>query len=250
VLDDEVQHYLRGLPHVCRVESLPQGLHNDPPDLSRQLRALIVRLEDDPNVRQIALVYGLCSRGTEGLAPRRCTLVIPRAHDCITILLGSRERYGEYVRQHPGTYWYSPGWNKHHVPPGQERYERLFKAYEEKYGRDNAEFLMETEQQWFRAYNRATYVHLSIANTPADVAYTRQCAEWLKWGYDEQEGSPDLLVALLAGRWDADRFLVVRPGEEIALVADERVVMAVPRGTRPAAPPVAIRAANTEPPHA
>lgn len=250
VLDDEVRHYRQALPHVCRIEMLPQGLHNDPPELNRQLKALLASLEADPAVQQVVLAYGICSRGTEGLSPQRCTLVIPRAHDCITILLGSKERYDRYVRRNPGTYWYSPGWNKHHVPPGQQRYDTLFRKYEEQYGRDNAEYLMETEQQWFKTYNRATYVHLSVAKTAQDVAYTRACATWLNWQYDEQEGDPDLLVSLLAGRWDEQRFCVVRPGQQVALVADDRVIEAVPCGAR-AVPPAErpVQVSNREPRH-
>lgn len=34
-------------------------------------------------------------------------LVIPRAHDCITLYLGSRQRYLEQFNARPGTYWYS-----------------------------------------------------------------------------------------------------------------------------------------------
>ncbi|MFV1980286.1 MAG: DUF1638 domain-containing protein [Rhodothermia bacterium] len=33
--------------------------------------------------------------------------VLPRAHDCITLLMGSRTRYLEYFKAHPGTYFRS-----------------------------------------------------------------------------------------------------------------------------------------------
>jgi len=36
--------------------------------------------------------------------------VVPRAHDCITLLLGSKERYAKLFGERPGTYWYSAGW--------------------------------------------------------------------------------------------------------------------------------------------
>ena len=34
----------------------------------------------------------------------------------------------------------------------------MYREYCEKYGEDNAKFLMETEQQWHANYDRATYV--------------------------------------------------------------------------------------------
>ena len=42
--------------------------------------------------------------------------------------------------------------------PGEERHARLRAQYAEKYGEDNAEYLMEMEQGWFKRYSNAAYV--------------------------------------------------------------------------------------------
>jgi hypothetical protein len=224
VLEDEIAHFAAGLDHIVHIEILEQGLHNEPDRLRRELQQAIERVEATTDAEAIVLGYGLCSRGTEGVLTRRCKLVIARAHDCITHLLGSKEGYACYVCQHPGTYWYSPGWNRHHIPPGQERYEKLRAEYAEKYGEDNAEFLMETEQNWFKSYDRATYVHLGVGVTEQDLEYTKRCAEWLHWNLDHQAGDPSLLQALLAGDWDEERFVVLEPGQTFRMTADERVI--------------------------
>jgi hypothetical protein len=227
VLEDEVAHFVKGLPQVVHVELMPQGLHNEPDKLREKLQIAVDKVEDQTNVDAIVLGYGLCSRGTEGVRTRRCRLVMARAHDCVTLLLGDRRRYAEYVREHPGTYWYSPGWNKHHIPPGRERYEKLYRNYIEKYGEDNAQFLMESEQHWFNTYDRATYVDLGGAGmTPADVAYTESCADWLKWNFDHQHGDPALLISLMAGDWDDERFVVLQPGQTFQMTADDGVIRA------------------------
>lgn len=245
VLELEVAHYLAKAGHASgghgsggdasggngsggsRVVTMEQGLHNDPPQLRAKLQEAVDEIEQDASVAAIVLGYGLCSRGIEGVRTRRCRLVVPRAHDCITILLGSKERYARYVAEHPGTYWYSPGWNKHHTPPGPERHAKLRAKYVEQFGEDNADYLMESEQHWFSTYDRATYVHLTVGATDADKGYTRDCADWLKWRYDEQAGDPQLLIDLLAGRWDDERFVVLEPGQTVAVTADERVIEAV-----------------------
>lgn len=224
VLDEEVLLFAAGLPHIVHIEMLPQGLHNEPDRLRHDLQAAIDKVERETNADAIALVYGLCSRGTEGVVSRRCRMAIARAQDCITLLLGDKQRYADYVREHPGTYWYSPGWNRHHTPPGKDRYETLLRQYREKYGDENAEYLMETEQHWFSTYDRATFVELTVGNSDPAIEYTRQCAEWLKWRFDYQRGDPMLLKDLLWGRWDHERFVVVQPGQGFHLVADERVV--------------------------
>ena len=38
------------------------------------------------------------------------SLVVPRAHDCITLFLGSKERYLDYFQTHPGVYFKTSGW--------------------------------------------------------------------------------------------------------------------------------------------
>lgn len=228
VLEDEVRHFARPFPDITHIEFLPQGLHNEPDRLRREVQGAVERIESGfPEVTGIALAYGLCSRGVEGVRPLRCRVALPRAHDCITLLLGSRERYGDYVARHPGTYWYSPGWNRCHVPPGPERHERLFREYAEKYGAEDAQFLMEQEQSWFRKYNRAAYVHLGAGFTEADVAFSKGCADWLGWGFDLQSGDPALVSALLGGEWDDTRFVVIGPGQTFRMTADERVVEVV-----------------------
>lgn len=228
VMEAEIEVLLAKADHVVSYRKLEQGLHNEPDRLREQLQIAVDQVEDETDAEAIALVYGLCSRGIEGVTTKRCKLVVARGHDCITLLLGSRARYQAYVDAHPGTYWYSPGWNKHHTPPGPERYAKLRQKYVEKYGEDNAQFLMESEQHWFSTYDRAVYVHLTVGVTEQDKQYTRDCADWLKWDYDEQEGDPALLRQLVYGPWDDQDFLVVAPGQTVTLSADERVLKAVP----------------------
>jgi len=224
VLEDEVRCFSRGMAHIVARHELPQGLHNTPTLLRERLQAAVDELEAQTPAEAIVLGYGLCSRGTEGVTARRARIVIPRAHDCITLLLGSKERYAEYVRQNPGTYWYSPGWNRHHVPPGEARHRLLYEQYRQKFSEDDAQYLMETEQAWFSSYDRATFVDLGAVDPEADVAYTQQCAAWLKWKFDRQHGDPKLFIDLLSGPWDAGRFVVMAPGETFKMTADERVI--------------------------
>ncbi len=226
VLEDEIRHFAAASPIVTHIHVLEQGLHNDPPALRRQLQEAVDHVERATDADAIALGYGLCSRGIEGVAARRCRLVITRAHDCITLLLGSRDRYARYVAAHPGTYWYSPGWNRHHTPPGPDRYHKLREKYEQQYGPDNAQYLIEVESQWMTSYSRATYVHLTVGATEADRQYTRDCAAWLGWSYDQVDGDPQLLVNLLGGRWDERDFLVLDPGQTLRMTADDRVIEA------------------------
>lgn len=93
---------------------------------------------------------------------REVRLVIAKGHDCITHFLGSKQRYKEYFNSNPGTYWYTPGWIENHLPPSKDRYEANYNSYLEKYGEDNAQYLMEMEQSWFKEYKTAVYIDLGV----------------------------------------------------------------------------------------
>lgn len=228
VLEDEIGTFARGQRHIVRLDKLPQGLHNEPDQLRVKVQRLIERIErESPEVQTIVIGYGLCSRGTEGIIARRATLVLPRAHDCITLLLGDRNRYTAYVEKHPGTYWYSPGWIRHHLAPGKRRFDTLRAEYAKKYGDENADYLMEQEQHWFSTYDRATFVDLSVCPTAGDERFTQECAEWLGWDYDRQHGDPTLLRDLITGNWDDERFLIVPPGKTVRFTAEEGVIAVV-----------------------
>ena len=225
VLELEIEHFAAGDPYIVRLERLKQGLHNEPAKLQIQVQESVDAVERETDAEAIVLGYGLCSRGTEKIRCQRCLLVVPRAHDCITLLLGDKQRYADYVAKHPGTYWYSTGWIKHHLPPGPDRAEAMYREYCEKYGEDNAQFLIESERHWHDNYQRAAYIDVGgIGRTEEDIAYTRKCADWLGWEFDQQAGDPGLIRELVQGPWSPERFLVVPPGKTLRMSGDERVI--------------------------
>lgn len=226
VLWRELCYYAALTPRVFQFNFLKQGLHNEPEKLKSSLQQAIDEAGDE--YKAILVGYGLCSNGVVGIRARGTRLVVMRGHDCITFLLGSKERYREYFDSHPGTYWYTPGWIDTSLQPGKERYEHILKHYTETYGEENAKYLMESSENWMQSYNNAAYVDLGIGGFDSYKEYTRRCAEWLGWKTDFLEGEPKLMVDFLNGPWDSERFLVVEPGEEIVPSHDESVIAARP----------------------
>jgi hypothetical protein len=227
VLEDEFRRVLSAQGAVVPVTQMPQGLHDDPPKLRLELQKAVSQMEDDHRPEHILLGYGLCSRGIEGVVCRESRLVVPRAHDCITLLLGSRKRYSEQIQLQPATYWHSVGWNRHHLPPGPERVKKLLDSYTELYGEDNAEFLMEAEQHWIKSYSRSVFVDTGVGPVEEEAKKTEEAAQWLGWSYDRQEGSLKLLEMMVAGDFDPAEFLILEPGQSVRMTADEGVIQAV-----------------------
>lgn len=196
---------------------MPQGLHNTPELLRAEVQKELDKTCDNQGNTYDAMLlgYGLCGNGCVGLKAA-ITTIIPRAHDCITLLLGSKEAYQQYLDSHRGVYWYSDGWIATDTMPGKERVERLIAEYSEKYGADNAQYLMEMEQMWMKEYSWATYIDWNLADSERQQQYTRDCAAYLNWQYDYVAGSPSLMQNLVDGKWDDSDFLAVPAGKAIA----------------------------------
>lgn len=235
VFTREVSKIVAESPHTIDVSFLRQGLHDTPDVLRSQLQEEIDRIDaaedmhtqvlnDGSDYAGIALVYGLCSNAIAGVRSRRYPLVVPRAHDCITMLMGSRERYREYFDRHPGTYWYSPGWIEQTLMPGPERVERTRREYVERYGEDNADYLMEMEQEWLQRYDRCTYVAWRDLDREEYRESARSAADYLGWDYDRIHGEDGLLRRLLEGDWQADEVLVVPPGSSVGPSYDDGII--------------------------
>ncbi len=202
--------------NVIDIVLMQQGLHEEPKKLRSEVQKALDRTDDSQGrVYDASLLgYGLCSNGIVGLSAK-IPIVAPRGHDCITLLLGSKEKYQQYFDSHRGVYWYSPGWIETGDQPGRQRYEQLLKEYKEKYGDDNAKYLMETEQNWIKEYNWATYIDWGLANSNEDKKYTKRCAKFLGWKYDELKGNPSLMQRLVDGDWGDEEFLTIQPGQKI-----------------------------------
>lgn len=208
--------------HAVTISIKDFGLHNEPDNLRAAIQEEIDNASAAGKYEYIILGYGLCSRGTAELVARNVPLVIPRAHDCITVFLGSKERYQEEFSGHPGTYYYSAGWverKEGEVDQGgftivkdSQRAAR-YQEYVEKYGEDNAEFLMDQENHWLDHYNRAAFIDMGFGDMDFYRGFTQQVAQEHGWSYEELTGDMRLADLLFAGDWNAEEFLIVMPGQ-------------------------------------
>ncbi len=219
---------------------LPKGLHDTPDELRRRVQSEIDKLEGGPEhittlnneavpagkYDAILLGYALCSNGIVGLSTAKTPLIVPRAHDCISLLLGSKETYREYFDTHHGAYWYSAGWIERGMTAANESKEDKLARYIEKYGEDNAEYLLEMEESWVKEYQWGTYINWELSTVARDRQFTRDCASYFGWNYDEIPADRRLLYDFFNGQWDNDRFLIVRPGEHIEPSNDPTIIKA------------------------
>jgi len=222
-------------PHAITVTLLQQGLHNRPKNLrvilQEQIDALPLGEYD-----AVLLAYGLCGAATAGLAARAVPLVLPRAHDCITLYLGSRARYQAEFEKHPGTYWYSVDYMERQDPAnsvglgaaGIEAGEAEYERYVAKFGEETANLLLEELRRWAQHYTRAAFIDTGLGDPGPFEQQARQKAEREGWVFERVQGDRRLMNMLIAGDWPEDEFLVVPPNHTVQQAADERIVRAVP----------------------
>ena len=195
---------------------LEMGLHDHPDELRAAIQSALATLEEEPATETILLAYGLCGNGLLGVRAGRCQLVLPRAHDCISVFLGSPAAHEAVLKAEPGTYFYSPGWIRGRRVPGPDREAYLRACYAPRYPDDPevVDDLIEADREIFAQHGCAAYVDLT--NDSDAESYCQDCARHLGWKYRRLPGDPTLLRDLLTGPWDAARFLVVPPGHAVA----------------------------------
>lgn len=220
------------------LEFLPQGFHDTPAAGRRELQT---RIDAVPvgECSAILLGYGLCSCILTGLRTAHTPLVIPRAHDCITLFLGSKERYRQTFDANPGTYYYTSGWlecarrrggqgsgwSQALSPAGSNA--NLQATYEEwvrKYGEDQARYLLGELSRWTESYTRGLFIHFDFLRHLKLAGEARAICAERGWGFEETEGNLSLLQRLVDGDWPEPDFLVVPPGHEVVATYDEKII--------------------------
>jgi hypothetical protein len=233
VFEREIELHSAGAHHILETRFFEVGLHDRPDHLRARLQAELNQIAARDDLDAVVLAYGLCGRGTAGLQPARHKLVIPRAHDCITVFMGSKEIYAEHQRRCPTCYYYTPGWNRERRVPGPERLASLQRELARKFAPDDVEYLVQAEREQWALHDTATYLDLGTDDAESEADYARRCADWLGWKFERQRGDPKLLRDLLWGNWDEQRFQIIAPGEQLAHSADEKILRAEPAKTTP-----------------
>ena len=183
---------------------LDQSLHRTPQKMKGVIQEEIDRAEKWEGDRVI-LSYGLCSNGIVGIRANRHPLLIPKVHDCITLFLGSNERYLEEHGREPGTYYLTRGWIEEKKSPLG-----IFEEYCQRYGKETAEWVIREE---LKNYTRIALVESELGMPETHREHGRENARFLNLKYEEIRGSLDFFRKIIHGPWDRD-FVRLNPGEE------------------------------------
>ncbi len=199
---------------------LPQGLHDVPAALRERIQRTINEIQDDVNNKYaklppdyIALGYGLCSNGVIGLESRDIPLIIPRTDDCIALFLGSQKTYLEHFQHMNGAYWLNNGWVEScgALVDMERKVRQRWQEYAEKFGEDNADYLIGLESQWLHHYDSCGYIKSEVYESPAYQQMAQQIAAEHGWQFKMVDGNLRILRMLVSGLWNQEEFLICPP---------------------------------------
>ena len=189
-------------PHQIDTEFLPQQLHVIGRVRMKNRMSEYLATVNEDMYDAILLAYGLCSGGIAGLVAGKIPLVVPRAHDCITLFLGDRKKYDDLFFANGGTYFMTTGWFEH----------------------DNA---LQYGIEMMPFYNKLAFIATGIEPNDTAEQHAKNFAEKHHWEYEKIIGDLSLLQRLICGDWNDD-FLIVPPGKQIQTAYDDNVIEYVP----------------------
>jgi len=235
VFEQELQVLAANATAELTVRFLEMGLHEGAAaDLRTALQNAVNAVPDD-RFDAIALAYGLCNLGIVGLRAHTLPIVLPRAHDCIGLLLGGNERYLAWLRLHPDTYFQSPGWLKHlpadrvlrqqliPVAPGLKLTEQELVA---RYGADNTAYLLEQFASPSRNYHRLAFISTPVPDRDKWERAAGDIARKQGWTLDHLQGDLGWLGRLINGHWNEREFLTLKPGERVEISYGSQLIAA------------------------
>lgn len=180
------------------------GLHNYPDKLRQAIQEQIDKLE---NTETILMAFGYCGNGLLGIKSHNSRLIIPRADDCITLMLGSNETR-KNIQREAGTYFLTKGWLD---------YERnIVTEYEEcvvRYGPERALRVMKT---MLCHYRRLMVIDTKAYELDDVLNKTRSFAEIIGMKHEQYLGSMGFIKKLLSGPWNKEEFIILESGQELS----------------------------------
>lgn len=224
VLTRELSARIAQSDNIVSIDWMPQGMHDIPQTLHNNLVEALERVYDQIDRHQtrytpdcIALGYGLCSKATVGLEATRVPLVIPRTEDCIALFLGSQERYMQYFKEYPGTYWLNSGWIENMPETEPDYLDKLRQQYMEQYDdEDTVDYLMEMEGNILSEYKAMGYIRSDTRDNDALRQKAREYTQHFGLDFLEFEGDGTMLDKMVSGDFDEQNFLTVPVGYKVA----------------------------------
>ncbi len=224
-------------PHTVDPTFTEKAAHDDSDRLRATIQEMIDRVDETRGYDAVLIGMGLCGNGIVGIEARSVPLVVPRAHDCCTLFLGSKDKFIAAFGDKLSAEWSSAGYMER--GDGYLRESEVAKSlglrddYEElvrRHGEENARYIWETIHPPSR---RSEIIFISDPDLDDEAFRAEARAEADRVGLDFRvlRGDQRLIRKLIHGEWSEDEFLRVPPGGRIRGVYDHDEIIALDSST-------------------
>lgn len=203
---DELEKAVRETACTYPIVWVESGLHLVPGSLRRRLQE---ELDLINGVGRVLLAFGFCGNAVTGLTTGAYELIFPKVDDCITLLLGSKEKRERCFRE-GGVYFLTKGWLE-----GEANIWREYQSVLDRFGPERTERIFSRMLEHYRV--------LGLIDTGAyDVAEllprVQEIAATFELEVRVLQGSVHYLKDFLTGPWDRTRYVIVPPFTTIDFV--------------------------------
>jgi hypothetical protein len=190
-------------PEGYKLSFLPASSHLTPEKMSDDIQKEIDKV--DSGEEPIILGYGLCSYGITKIKARNRPILIPTIHDCIALLLGSRQRYLEEFFKKPGAYYLSYGW----IFYGKTPHSQYHEIYLKKYGEKEARWIV---QEMLKNYERLVFIDNELFSSEEGKEKAMLMADFFNLKFSELK-APSTFLKQIFNAEEGENFLQINPGE-------------------------------------
>ena len=202
---DELEKAMAETGVARSVVWIESGLHLVPDSLRRRIQEELDRIEE---MDRVLLGFGFCGNAVLGLKTQAFELILPRVDDCITWLLGSKEKR-ECSTQAGGVYFLTRGW--------LEGEANIWKEYQGTINRYGPERTKTIYRQLLQHYRYLGLIDTGAYDMEELIPHIHEIAAKLNLEPKIFPGSDAYLKKFLEGPWDNDRFLRIPPFTKIDL---------------------------------
>ena len=198
-LEDEIRRALDDTGLDYPVIWLEAGLHNQPERLRSRINEVLAGITD---AGRVLMALGHCGGACAGLINFDYELIIPKADDCLSLLLGSMEKRQRVSRSCP-TYFLTAGWLRHT--------ENLITSFSRDcgfFGREKAERVYRV---MLKHYRRLGFIDTGAYDPAEEESKISSLAGMVGLKTERLAGDLVWLKRLLTGPWDGGDFIVVKP---------------------------------------
>lgn len=175
---------------------LESGLHNTPKKLNRRLAEELKQIK----TQRVLLAMGFCGNSIEGLETGDYEMIVPRADDCISLLLGDVQTRMKLAKE-LSAYFLTEGWMK-----GERNLWVEYQYAVEKYGKEQAEAISE---MMYGHYRTLALLDSKTQEMEPLIESTRIIADTFHMKQKVLPATLSWMKQLIAGPWEKEKFLVI-----------------------------------------